>query len=146
MRGVAASAPQRWEVNMTSNVRSDRWRDWVMLALGAWLFLSPWILGFTVAPAEGEAVASGFAAAAWNAWILGVVIAALAIWAALKFAEWHDWANGVLGVWLVVAPWILGFAAQTAALWNHVVVGLLIIALAAWELWEVRHQPAQRTA
>ena len=133
---------------MASNVRSDRWRDWVMLALGAWLFLSPWILGFTVGvPVEGaEAAAAGFTAAAWNAWILGVVIAALALWAALKFAEWHDWANGVLGVWLVVSPWILGFAALTTAVWNHVVVGLLIVALAARELWDVRHQPSQRTA
>ena len=126
---------------------SDRWRDWAMLALGAWLFLSPWILGFTVAaPVEGADVTTGFTAAAWNAWILGVVIAAIALWAALQFAEWHDWANGVLGVWLVVSPWILGFSALTAALWNHIVVGVLIVALAAWELWEVRQTPSRRTA
>ena len=132
---------------MATNARSDRWRDWAMLALAVWLFLSPWILGFTAGlPAEGEAVGAGFTLAAWNAWILGVVIAVLALWAAFQFAEWHDWANGVLGVWLVVSPWILGFAALTAALWNHVVVGLLIVALAAWELWDVRHQPAGRTA
>jgi hypothetical protein len=132
---------------MAGNVGSDRWRDWVMLALGAWLFVSPWILGFTVGiPVEGAEMAAGFTAAAWNAWIVGVVIAGLALWAALKFAEWHDWANGVLGVWLVVSPWILGFPALTAAVWNHVVVGLLVVALAAWELWDMRHQPARRTA
>ena len=118
-----------------------------MLVLAVWLFLSPWILGFAAAtPAAGEAVGAGFTTAAWNAWILGVVIAALALWAAFQFAEWHDWANGVLGVWLVASPWILGFAALTTAVWNHVVVGLLIVALAAWELWDVRHQPTSRTA
>jgi hypothetical protein len=132
---------------MATNARSDRWRDWAMLVLAAWLFLSPWILGFAVGvPVAGEAAAAGFTTAAWNAWIVGVVIAVLALWAAFQFAEWHDWVNGVLGVWLVVSPWILGFAALAAALWNHVVVGLLIVALAAWELWEVRHQPSGRTA
>ena len=131
---------------MATNARSDRWRDWAMLVLAVWLFLSPWIFGFAAAAPGGEAVAAGFTTAAWNAWILGVVIAVLALWAAFQFAEWHDWANGVLGIWLVVSPWILGFAALTAALWNHVVVGLLIVALAAWELWDVRHQPSSRTA
>jgi len=117
-----------------------------MLVLAVWLFLSTWILGFAATPAAGEAVGAGFTTAAWNAWILGLVIAALALWAAFQFAEWHDWANGVLGVWLVASPWILGFAALTTAVWNHVVVGLLIVALAAWELWDVRHQPTSRTA
>lgn len=130
---------------MAHSLRSDRWRNWVMLVLGAWLFLTPWIFGFTVgAPVEGAT--TGFSTAAWNAWIVGVVIAALALWAALRFAEWHDWVNGVLGVWLVVSPWILGFAALTAAVWNHVIVGLVVVILAAWEIWDVRRQPAQRTA
>lgn len=126
---------------MASKVTSNRWRDWVMLVLAAWLFVSPWLLGYTSpAPAGGEAVTSGFATAAWNAWVLGVIVAVFAIWAIYSFAEWHDWVNGVLGVWLVVSPWILGFSAMTAAVWNHVIVGLLIVALAAWELWEVRHE------
>ena len=131
---------------MATYARSDRWRDWAMLVLAVWLFLSPWILGFAAATPAGEAVGAGFTVAAWNAWILGVVIAVLALWAAFQFAEWHDWVNGVLGVWLVISPWILGFAALGAALWNHLVVGLLVVALAAWEIWDVRHQPSSRTA
>jgi hypothetical protein len=132
---------------MTSEVRSDRWRSWVVLALGVWLFLSPWILGFAAAaPGAGAEVAGGFTAAAWNAWILGVVVAAFALWAALQSAAWPNWASGVLGAWLVLSPWILDFAAVTAALWNHVLVGVLIVARVVWDLWEVHHQPAQRTA
>lgn len=131
---------------MAGSIRSDRWRDWVMLVLAVWLFLSPWILGFTgVQLIEGEAVA-GLGAAAWNAWILGIVIGALAIWAITSFAEWHDWANGVLGIWLVVAPWILGFAAVSAAVWNHVIVGLVIVLAADWELWDVRQRASKATA
>lgn len=132
---------------MAGNARSDRWRDWVVLALAVWLFLSPWILGFAGAmPADGEAVAAGFTTAAWNAWVLGIAIAAVSLWAAFQFAEWQDWVTGVLGLWLIAAPWALGFAAMTMAAWNHVVVGALIVALAAWELWDVRHQHSRATA
>jgi hypothetical protein len=120
---------------------TERWRDWVMLVLGAWLFLSPWILGFAGgAPAGAEPTVAGPAAAAWNAWIVGVVITALAIWAIVKFAEWQDWLTGILGVWLIIAPWVLGFSSLTAAAWNQVIVGLLVVALAAWELWDVRQK------
>ena len=119
----------------------ERWRDWVMLVLGAWLFLSPWILGFAGGvPVGAEQAIAGPAAAAWNAWVVGVVIAALAIWAIVMFAEWQDWLNGILGVWLVIAPWALGFSSLAAASWNHVIVGLLVVACAAWELWDVRQK------
>ena len=130
----------------TTQTTMDRWRDWAMLVLAAWLFVSPWVLGFAAgtAPAavEGEAVGAaasgGGWAAAWNAWIVGVIVAALAIAAAVKFAASEDWVNLVLGAWLVVSPWVLGFGALAAAAWNAVIVGALIAALAAWELWDVR--------
>lgn len=47
------------------------WEEWVNLALGVWLVISPWILGF-----------SGLATAMWNAVIVGAVVAVLALWAA----------------------------------------------------------------
>lgn len=117
----------------------ERWRDGVMLVLGVWLFLSPWILGFAAAlpAAAGEATGSP---AAWNAWIVGIVIAAVAAWAIVRFAPWQDWVNGVLGAWLVIAPWVLGFGGLATAAWNHVIVGLLVLAFAAWELWDVRQR------
>jgi len=88
-------------------------------------------------PAAGEAMGSP---AAWNAWIVGIAIAAVAVWAVAWFAPWQDWVNGVLGAWLVIAPWVLGFGSLAAAAWNHVIVGLLVLALAAWELWDVRQR------
>ena len=120
---------------------TERWRDWVMLVLGAWLFLSPWILGFAGgAPADAAGAATGPAVSAWNAWVVGAVIAVLAIWAIAAFAEWLDWLNGILGAWLVIAPWVLGFSSLPAAAWNHVIVGLLVLAFAAWEVWDVRQK------
>jgi uncharacterized membrane protein HdeD (DUF308 family) len=105
-------------------------QDWANLVLGALLFLSPWVLGYT---ADQHAH--------WNAWISGVVIAVIAIGALSMFQEWEEWLNLIAGIWVVVAPWILGFAAITAAMVTHVVIGLLVAAAAAWEIWEVRHRP-----
>ncbi len=133
---------------MTGKDGGRRWRDWLMLGLAAWLYLSPWLLGFAGAvPAAGAAAASaGFTPAAWNAWVVGILVAALAIWAIALFAEWHDWLTGILGVWLVVAPWVLGFSAMAAAVWDHVIVGALIVVLAAWELWAVRQEGSRAPA
>jgi hypothetical protein len=105
-------------------------QDWANLVLAALLFLSPWVLGFATEQY-----------AAWNAWISAVVIAALAIGALSAFQEWEEWLNLIAGIWVVAAPWVLGFAAITLAMWTHVVLGLLVAAVAAWEIWEVRHQP-----
>jgi hypothetical protein len=138
---------------MASKVQADRWRDWVMLVLAVWLFVSPWVLRFAFgmpAEATGQAAAGATAqpvmpvanltAATWNAWIVAIVIAALSIWAIAMYAEWQDWLNGLLGIWLIVAPWVLKFSAAAIVTWDHVIVGILVVVLAAWELWAVRHE------
>ena len=63
--------------------------DVINLVLGAWLFLSPWILGFVSETAAG-----------WNAWLSGIVIAGLAIAAHAAFAEWEEWINLAIGIWV----------------------------------------------
>jgi SPW repeat-containing protein len=47
-----------------------------------------------------------------------------------------SWANFVLGVWLVVAPFALVYRGIQAALWDDVVVGLLIAAYSLWRALE----------
>ena len=71
-------------------------QDWVDLVLAICLFISPWVVGFVadITPA-------------WNAWIVGVVLGALTIAALSVFAEWEEWVNLVLGLWLIVSPWLL---------------------------------------
>jgi SPW repeat len=48
--------------------------------------------------------------------------------------RWQDWVNAVLGVALIVSPWILGFGeARSAAAWSAWILGgaVLIVALAS---------------
>ena len=97
----------------------QRWQDWVNLVLGIWLILSPWILGF-----------SGTPAAMWNAVIVGVVVGLMALMHLRGGPLWEEWVNVVLGIWLILSPWILGFSGMANALWNAVIVGVLVGALA----------------
>ena len=57
--------------------------------------------------------------------------------------HWADAVNAILGVWLVVSPWLLGYQDVSAAMWNASIVGVALIAVAmgaifvprAWEEW-----------
>ncbi|WP_342640239.1 SPW repeat protein [Rhodoligotrophos ferricapiens] len=104
--------------------------DIVNIVAGLGLFLSPWYLAYT-----GEAYA------AWNAWIIGAVVALIAIGALLAFREYEEWANLVLGLWSIIAPWALGFAAVTAAVWSHVLAGIVVAVLAASNVWFIHNRP-----
>ena len=44
------------------------------------------------------------------------------------------WLKFLLGLWLLLSPWILGYWRITSALWSQVVVGVLIILLSLWEI------------
>ena len=115
---------------MTNIIETKRLQDWINLVLAACLFASPWVLGFV----DGQV-------AAWSAWASAVVIGVLAIAAIVAFTEWEEWVNLALGAWVVLAPWILGFSGLGYARSAHVVLGILVAAVAAWELWQIRHEP-----
>ncbi len=109
-----------------SEILKTRWRDIANLILGGWLFVSPWIL--TDAPVP---------AAAWNAYGMGVVIAVFAILALLDFHEWEEWLSVLFGVWLIAAPWVLGFEVVGAAVWNQITVGVVVGLMALWSLYDL---------
>jgi hypothetical protein len=43
-----------------------------------------------------------------------------------------SWVNFVLGLWLIVAPFALLYRGISAALWDNVIVGIIIAVLAGW--------------
>ncbi|MEQ1534575.1 MAG: SPW repeat protein [Burkholderiaceae bacterium] len=60
-----------------------------------------------------------------------------------NFKHWQDPVNAVLGVALVLSPWVLNFSEETFATVNAVAIGLALVATAlgamlapkAWEEW-----------
>ena len=106
--------------------------DVANLILGAVLFASPWMFSFD---------------AGWvseNAYISGIVIAVLAIAALAAFAVWEEWLNLIVGLWVLVSPWILGFQGTTA-MTVHVIIGAAVAILAAIELWMMSQIPPRLT-
>lgn len=59
------------------------------------------------------------------------------------YRHWQDWADLMLGMLILLSPWLLSFTEAQAPTVNAIVVGGLIIALsvlairhlAAWEEW-----------
>jgi hypothetical protein len=102
-----------------------RWQDVVNLLLGVWIGASPWALGF----------ADAFPLASWNALAVGAAVIVLAAVDLDAPALWEEWLLGALGLWLVLAPWVLGFAQAREPMLSSVVSGALVAALAAWALY-----------
>jgi hypothetical protein len=115
---------------LNERTTSDKVVDVVSIVAGAFLFLGPWLFGF--------AAETG---ASWNAWIAGLAIAIVGIWTLASFHNREEWVNLALGVWTLISPWLLGFAAVGSALAVHVVVGSLVAVIAAVELWRSNNRP-----
>lgn len=56
------------------------WEEWAGVVFGIWLIISPWVLGF-----------STVAVATWNAVIVGVIVAALALWVLATDKDLGGW-------------------------------------------------------
>jgi hypothetical protein len=104
-----------------------RHKEQVMTASGLgvlaaiWLIISPWFLPHYVPIARANDV------------ILGVIIGVLAL---IRFMGAYEAAvlseiNVLLGVWVLISPWVLHYH-QPVPFWNNIIVGIVVIALAGW--------------
>lgn len=129
--------PDPAQFNYPLNRRRTHWQDWVNVLLAVWLFISPWVLNFGGA-VDGGTNAGGMAAvamyAAWNAWVLGAIIFLLSLSAVSQFTSTSEWISILLGAWVFIAPWVLGFWHIPAASWDHWIVGAVIVILGLWSL------------
>lgn len=131
--------------------RGFRWQDPANIALAVWFFFSPWILQFgsgvsTAQPVAGAVAINAVSNAAWNAWVLSVIVFLVALSALGRFARGQEWINLLLGAWIFAAPWALGFAFGPfpAAAWDHWIVGALIFLVSASSLSMLQGEPRGR--
>jgi len=86
---------------------------------GVYAAISPWVIGF-----EGQSTL-----AASNL-IVGVAVAVLALTFAAAYERTHGiaWVSPLLGVWLIVSPWIVnGVVTSRSMLWSNIVVGACVV-------------------
>ncbi len=120
---------------MNTNQSNARTASGINLLAGLWLILAPFVLGYAaVTNAE------------YNDVVLGIVVGILAIIGlAMTDETWSRWVNIIAGIWLVIAPFVLGYAGTTmAAVWNDIVLGIIVVALAAWGVSNVPQQQHHR--
>ena len=108
---------------MAMHLTAKRWQDQVILLLGIWLFVSPWVLGY-----------ASDAPQALNAMIAGAVIALLAAFDLYKTHVWAVVLNMLIGLWVAISPWVPVTADRSALMTNNVIVGVAVLLLALWEL------------
>ena len=118
-------------VNKLSVLMKEHWQDGISVLVGVWLAISPWVFGYF-----------NITAPTLTSVVLGVIIAVAAGAALLKFHEWEEWVSVVMSGWLIMSPWLFNYAAMAPAAWNHVIVGLLVLALSGWSIWHFRHHPS----
>jgi hypothetical protein len=96
--------------------------DLYNLLLAALLFVSPWL--FRLTNGAGK----------MDLWATGAVIAIISLAAMIAYKDWEEWANVLLGLWLIASPWLLGFA-HTRAMHLSTGVGIVVAFLAVLDLW-----------
>jgi len=123
--------------------KTEAFVDTVNLALGVFLFVSPWILGFTSELARHTSWMAGAAIGIVAILSIGDLFESISI---PDFFETEEWINLAIGLWLAVCPWVIGMYDDTTATEVHLMVGLAVATIAAVELWLVHGTPPNQTA
>jgi hypothetical protein len=110
--------------------RAESVLDVYNFLLAVLLFVSPWFF------------ARGGPTATVDLWASSAAIAVISLAAMIAFSNWEEWANLLLGIWLIASPWALGFT-HTSAMHFSIGVGAVVAYLAALELW-LLHETAER--
>ena len=92
--------------------------SWINVLLGIWVLISPFILGF----ARVEE-------ARWNNVAVGVAVIVVALTRASGRRS-ASILNMLLGFWLIISPFVLGFANGSVALRHNIILGVIIAIVA----------------
>lgn len=104
--------------------------DLYNLLLAMVLFASPWFF------------AHAGRTAGLDLWLSSAAIIILSIAAMIAYSTWEEWINLALGLWLVISPYLLGFA-HTRAMHFSIGIGSAIVFFAGLEIW-LRYEAAHR--
>ena len=88
---------------------------------------------------------AGQTVAAWNAGIVGSLIACCAAIALYRYGAWAEWSNIALGCWAAISPFALGFTNATGPTWSLILVGSSVASIAAMQIAAGRRNSRTRT-
>jgi hypothetical protein len=53
----------------------------------------------------------------------------------------REWTGLIIGAWILVSPWILGFAGVDFLKWSNTIVGLALILVNGWTIFVAEKKP-----
>ena len=97
--------------------------DGPVFLLGLYCAVSPWILHYTTSQP----------ALVTHNLIVGIAIGLLALGFTAAPARMYglSWAMCALGVWMIIAPWIVGDSPDAGVVVNNIIIGVLALILGA---------------
>lgn len=121
-------AGMRMRYEQIAETRTAQLTDGLGFLAGLYLVVSPWVVGFT-----------DQSALMMTNIFVGVAVALLALGFMSAFSRTHGivWVATLLGVWTIVAPWVVADAGSpaTEAIVSNVIVGALIVLFTLPQLW-----------
>lgn len=125
MTGAMALHPDiaelRAKYEAAAETPSARAVEGLAFMAGLYLAISPWVVGF-----------NHFTTLTANNLIVGIALAVLALGFASAYGRTHRivWVAPLIGVWTIIAPWVVsGHFATTATLWSNIVTGVIAVLL-----------------
>lgn len=103
------------------------WQDWLSLAVGVWLFITPIVYEY-----ESQA-------AMVSAFIVGLALILIETTAITMPSLWEEFVSIVLGVWLMISPVALDFTIRRNETETAVFVGMAVIVLSVWAILRDQH-------
>jgi len=90
----------------------------VNFILGIWVLISPFV--FSLEYSEQ---------AVWNNVIVGILIIAFIAnhaWGGRHLGVGTQWVSFILGIWLIISPWVAGLRTSPELTWSNVIVGIVV--------------------
>jgi hypothetical protein len=56
----------------------------------------------------------------------------------------ENWIEGIIGVWILLSPWLLGFSNLSIPKWSSILCGLTLTLVNVWSLFGEKNQSGEK--
>ncbi|MDH2342268.1 SPW repeat protein [Bradyrhizobium sp. SSUT77] len=106
------------------------WEDWCGMVLGALIVASPWF------PIQEHSAIGGQQMIIVNTVAIGLVVFGLSQLEYVALQRWQEVATIVVGLWLIVSPYMLGYSGEGFLRVYHTSLGAVAVVLGVLQLWQ----------
>jgi hypothetical protein len=107
------------------------WEDWCGMLVGVLIVLTPWF-----PTQEGEVPEAARSVVILNTVMVGIIVFGLAQLEYVSLQRWEQVAGIIAGLWLILAPYVLGYHSEGLLRFYHSAFGALVVLLSTLQLWQ----------